>query len=100
MARIFFAHVLCSNLIQNYVMRTNTPEDDGQLAPHTINNLTKMAANLSGPARVRRTKIKFIFPDTCTRAEGIRGRFLEEQANALRIYPSAPTLARSTREIP
>lgn len=34
-------------------MRMTTPEDDGQLAPHTINNLTKMAANLSGPARVR-----------------------------------------------
>jgi hypothetical protein len=34
-------------------MRTNTPEDDGQLAPHTISNLTKMAANLSGAARVR-----------------------------------------------
>ncbi|KAG9317678.1 hypothetical protein JVU11DRAFT_1890 [Chiua virens] len=43
--------MLLQDAIQNYVMRTNTPEDDGQLAPHTINNLTKMAANLSGPAR-------------------------------------------------
>ncbi|KAF8138723.1 FAT domain-containing protein [Boletus edulis] len=43
--------MLLQDAIQNYVLRTNTPEDDGQLAPHTINNLTKMAANLSGPAR-------------------------------------------------
>ncbi|KAF9222005.1 FAT-domain-containing protein [Gyrodon lividus] len=43
--------MLLQDAIQNYVMRTNTPEDDGQLAPHTISNLTKMAANLSGAAR-------------------------------------------------
>lgn len=47
------------------MLRTNTPEDDGQLAPHTINNLTKMAANLSGPARVRSTKIQNTLSLTC-----------------------------------
>ncbi|KAH7909445.1 hypothetical protein BJ138DRAFT_1066999 [Hygrophoropsis aurantiaca] len=43
--------MLLQDAIQNYVMRTNSTEDDGQLSPHTINNITKMAANLSGTAR-------------------------------------------------
>jgi len=30
----------------------NLTEDDGQLAPQTVTNLTRMAANLTGPARV------------------------------------------------
>jgi hypothetical protein len=33
-------------------MRMNQAEDDGQLAPQTITNLTRMVANLSGQARV------------------------------------------------
>lgn len=37
---------------QNYVMRTNTTEDDGQLQQHTVQNISKMAANLTGSARV------------------------------------------------
>ncbi|KAG6332834.1 hypothetical protein ID866_6255 [Astraeus odoratus] len=43
--------MLLQDAIQNYVLRTNAPEDDGQLAPHTISNITKMAINLNGPAR-------------------------------------------------
>ncbi|KAF9224621.1 FAT-domain-containing protein [Gyrodon lividus] len=43
--------MLLQDAIQNYVVRTNTPEDAGQLTPHTISNLTKMAANLSGVAK-------------------------------------------------
>ncbi|KAI6151887.1 hypothetical protein BKA82DRAFT_2906299 [Pisolithus tinctorius] len=43
--------MLLQDAIQNYVMRTNAPDDDGQLAPHTISNITKMATNLAGPMR-------------------------------------------------
>ncbi|KAH7887705.1 hypothetical protein F5I97DRAFT_1804974 [Phlebopus sp. FC_14] len=43
--------MLLQDATQNYVMRTNNPEDDGQLAPHTISNISKMANNLSGVAR-------------------------------------------------
>ncbi|KAI6047148.1 hypothetical protein EDC04DRAFT_2864285 [Pisolithus marmoratus] len=43
--------MLLQDAIQNYVVRTNAPEDDGQLAPHTISNITKMATNLAGPMR-------------------------------------------------
>jgi transformation/transcription domain-associated protein len=37
--------------MQNYVMRVNA-EDDGQLWPQTVNNLTRMLVNISGSARV------------------------------------------------
>ncbi|KAI6119305.1 FAT domain-containing protein, partial [Pisolithus croceorrhizus] len=43
--------MLLQDAIQNYVMRTNAPEDDGQLASHTISNITKMATNLAGAMR-------------------------------------------------
>ena len=54
---LFLLCVSCPDPIKNYVLRASATEDDGQLAPHTISNLTKMAANLSGPARVRLGKI-------------------------------------------
>ncbi|KII95163.1 hypothetical protein PLICRDRAFT_693420 [Plicaturopsis crispa FD-325 SS-3] len=43
--------MLLSDAIQNYVMRMNQADDDGELVPQTINNLTRMATNLSGSAR-------------------------------------------------
>ncbi|EGO01921.1 hypothetical protein SERLA73DRAFT_166433 [Serpula lacrymans var. lacrymans S7.3] len=46
-----FICMLLQDAIQSYVMRMNSTEDDGQLTPHTINHLVKMASNLSGPSR-------------------------------------------------
>jgi transformation/transcription domain-associated protein len=43
--------MLLLDAVQNYVMRTNTTEDDGQLQQHTVQNISKMAANLTGSAR-------------------------------------------------
>lgn len=43
--------MLLQDAIQNYVVRTNVTEDDGQLASHTISNITKMATNLAGAMR-------------------------------------------------
>jgi hypothetical protein len=37
---------------QNYVLRMNAPEDDGQLTQHTAQTLLRMAQSMSGQAKV------------------------------------------------
>jgi len=71
---------------QTYVMRTNAHEDDGQLAPHTISNITKMATNLTGAARVGHSVISKYCSGILNflrNVERVRGRIPEEQAYAL-----------------
>ncbi|TFY70158.1 hypothetical protein EVG20_g2846 [Dentipellis fragilis] len=43
--------MLLQDALQQYTMRVNAIEDDGQLNPTTIANITRMATNLSGQAR-------------------------------------------------
>ncbi|KAG1739690.1 hypothetical protein EDB19DRAFT_1978086 [Suillus lakei] len=46
-----FPLLVLSMETMNYVMWTNTMEDDGQLQQHTVQNIFKMATNLTGSAR-------------------------------------------------
>ncbi|KDQ64542.1 hypothetical protein JAAARDRAFT_28186 [Jaapia argillacea MUCL 33604] len=46
-----FTCMLLQDAIQNYVLRMNSPDDDGQLQPSTVANLTRMAVNFTGPTR-------------------------------------------------
>lgn len=82
----FFAFRSVIDVLQNYVVRTTAHEDDGQLAPHTISNITKMAANLTGASRVGHSLLsKYLFGilNFLRDVERVRGRFPEEQAYAL-----------------
>ncbi|KAI0053544.1 FAT-domain-containing protein [Auriscalpium vulgare] len=43
--------MLLQDAMQQYALRVNSLEDDGQLSPPTVSNLSRMATNLSGVAR-------------------------------------------------
>jgi transformation/transcription domain-associated protein len=62
-------------------MRMNAAEDDGQLAPQTVNNLTRMMGNLTGPARV---SLSAFSPVTATQG----GEQKDYEEDFLRSKPS------------
>ncbi|KAI0068843.1 FAT-domain-containing protein [Artomyces pyxidatus] len=43
--------MLLQDAMQQFALRVNSPEDDGQLSVATVGNLTRMATNLTGQAR-------------------------------------------------
>ncbi|KAG6837441.1 hypothetical protein H0H93_009535 [Arthromyces matolae] len=43
--------LLLQDAVQNYVVRMNSPDDDGLLVQHTVDTLLRMAANIPHPVR-------------------------------------------------
>ncbi|KAG6831589.1 hypothetical protein H0H92_009062 [Tricholoma furcatifolium] len=43
--------LLLQDAVQNYVVRMNSPEDDGLLVQHTIDTISRMAVNIPQPVR-------------------------------------------------
>ena len=69
-------------------------DDDGQLNPQTVTTLSRLAANLSGSARVRAICLLPSLAMLMTQAERLRGGLHQEQADVERVHPQASAVAR------